>query len=274
MTRKNKLHAQHPKALAHGMGNVAWCGTYGEVAAVSEKVDCLRCKAMQENSDRGREPTRTARYLLKTVGPKGEAHGGFRWPLTPDTVVTAPDWDPTPECGGGLHGALNGEGDGGLFDWSEGAIWIAAEIPEGVEVVDLGGKVKVQSCIVWVAGTREEATSWLSERCPGAAIIGGTSTSGNRGTSTSGDGGTSTSGNDGTSTSGNDGTSTSGDYGTSTSGNGGTSTSGDGGMLAIKRWDGSRHRLHVAYVGENGIEPNVPYRLDEDGKFVRAEDEE
>ena len=108
----------------------------------------------------------------------------------------------------------------------------------------------------------------------GTSISGdwGTSTSGDGGTSTSGDGGTSTSGDWGTSTSGDGGTSTSGDWGTSTSGDGGTSISGDGGELRI-RWRDSRanrYRTVIAYVGENGIKPNVPYRLNDVHEFVEV----
>ena len=56
---------------------------------------------------------------------------------------------------------------------------------------------------------------------------------------------------------------------------GGTSTSGDGGTIIIAQWDGAanRYRYHVAYPGENGIEPNVPYVLNERGEFVKKEAE-
>lgn len=60
-------------------------------------------------------------------------------------------------------------------------------------------------------------------------------------------------------------------YARVTAGDEGTATAGHGGMLAIRRWDGRRYRLVVGYVGENGIEAGVPYRLDADGRFVRAE---
>ena len=33
----------------------------------------------------------------------------------------------------------------------------------------------------------------------------------------------------------------------------------------------NRYRMSVAYVGENGIKPNVFYELDENGEFVEAE---
>ena len=36
--------------------------------------------------------------------------------------------------------------------------------------------------------------------------------------------------------------------------------------------DGERYRIAVAYVGEDGIEPNVDYRVTDDGEFVRAQD--
>ena len=114
-------------------------------------------------------------------------------------------------------------------------------------------------------------TSTSGDRGTSTSGYGGTSTSGYRGTSTSGYRGTSTSGDGGTSTSGYGGTSTSGDGGTSTSGYGGTSTSGYRGILQIKWYDGYRYRIATAYVGEDGILPNVPYKLDDAGKFVRAD---
>ena len=42
------------------------------------------------------------RWFLRTDND-GEAYGGFRW--APQGERTrAPDWDPRPRCGGGLHG--------------------------------------------------------------------------------------------------------------------------------------------------------------------------
>jgi len=90
---------------------------------------------------------------------------------------------------------------------------------------------------------------------PGFACIYGPATAGDRGTATAGDRGTATAGNDGTATAGND----------------GTATAGDRGTLVLSRWHDSRRRVHVAYVGENGIEANVAYRLDDSGAFVRAQ---
>ena len=189
----------------------------------------------------------TGPLLLRTCGPGGLSHGGFVWPLTPGSVVEAPDWDPTPgRCGGGLHGLLDGGGPGERLDWSIAAVWMVVEALGPTAETDDPGKVRCQRARVIVAGTREEATGYLVARgCVG--VHGATSTSGDRGTSTSGD------------------------EGTSTSGYRGTSTSGYGGTLVLCWHDGTRYRLTVAYVGEDGIEPGVPYRADAQGRPVRAD---
>jgi len=39
------------------------------------------------------------------------------------------------------------------------------------------------------------------------------------------------------------------------------------------KWrDGHRYRIATAYVGENGILPNVRYRVDKQGKFIEVRD--
>jgi hypothetical protein len=59
-----------------------------------------------------------------------------------------------------------------------------------------------------------------------------------------------------------------------TQGDGSTPTvqADEGGVLAMLWDDGRRWRLAVAYVGENGIQPNTPYRLSEDGSFIPAKE--
>ena len=93
---------------------------------------------------------------------------------------------------------------------------------------------------------------------------------GDGGVETAGGGGGATGGDGGTATAGGGGTATAGDGGTATAGDGGTATAGYGGVLAIYRWNGKRWKMTCTEVGENGIEPNVAYRLDEDGNFVKA----
>lgn len=41
-------------------------------------------------------------------------------------------------------------------------------------------------------------------------------------------------------------------------------------VLTIDYFDGKRDRIAIAYVGEDGIEPNVMYKLDREAKFVKA----
>ena len=138
-------------------------------------------------------------------------------------------------------------------------------------VVDLIDKVKFPSCEVVFCGDRKVATDFIISK-GGKNVIGSFVTSGYKGTSNSGYRGTSNSGVQGISNSGNYGTSTSGYRGTSNSGDKGTSNSGDKGILIIKYWNSEKERFMVAtaYVGENGIEPNVPYKLDENHQFVEV----
>ena len=59
--------------------------------------------------------------------------------------------------------------------------------------------------------------------------------------------------------------------GTATAGDGGTATAGERGILSLRWWDWSRYRIATFYVGENGVLPNVKYRVDEKGQIVKAE---
>ncbi|RVD77050.1 DUF7666 domain-containing protein [Pseudomonas koreensis] len=107
-----------------------------------------------------------------------------------------------------------------------------------------------------------------------------TLTGGNRSTLTGGYGSTLTGGYDSTLTGGNRSTLTGGNGSTLTGGYGSTLTGGydstlTGGEkaeLRVRRWcrKAERYRTYIAYVGEDGIEPEVAYRLDENNKFVKA----
>ncbi|WP_205870280.1 hypothetical protein [Pseudomonas aeruginosa] len=100
----------------------------------------------------------------------------------------------------------------------------------------------------------------------------GTATAGDKGTATAGYKGTATAGNWGTATAGNWGTATAGNWGTATAGDKGTATAGEKGEIRIRYWDekADRYRTVIGYIGEDGLEPNVPYKLNADRKFVRA----
>jgi hypothetical protein len=156
------------------------------------------------------------------------SYGGFCWPES--GPVACDDWDATPQCGGGLHGLLWGQGNGSLLDWSPDARWLVIEVASA-NVVDIGGKVKFPSGTVVYCGDRAGAIEYIARRAPlGTVIVGHMATAG--------------------------------DYG--------MATAGDRGTICIWHWDDNRRRLVVGYVGEGGIEPGVMYRVDADGNFVRV----
>jgi hypothetical protein len=68
------------------------------------------------------------------------------------------------------------------------------------------------------------------------------------------------------------GTATAGYRGTATAGYRGTATAGDSGQLLIRWWDqvALRWRTVTGYVGEDGIKPKTPYRLDDEHHLVEV----
>jgi hypothetical protein len=66
------------------------------------------------------------------------------------------------------------------------------------------------------------------------------------------------------------GTANAGDEGTAQAGDEGTAQAGDKGIIMIKYYDPEKNRTRViiGYVGEDGIEPNTPYIV-QDGKLVK-----
>ena len=47
---------------------------------------------------------------------------------------------------------------------------------------------------------------------------------------------------------------------------------GENGCASVPWYDGKRTRIAVAYVGENGIEANTPYYVNDEGQFVKVEE--
>ncbi len=228
-------------------------------------------------------------YLLRSSDKDRRSYEGrFQYPES--GAVAAPDWNPAPQCGGGLHGLLMGVGDGDLLNWADDATWQVLEV-EAESLVDLGGKVKVERAEVVYSGARDGAIAFSVERgadptqivCGQATASGdyGQATaSGTRGQATaSGDYGQATasgrygqatasghygqataSGTRGQATaSGHYGQATaSGDYGQATAAGGGLALarwrarSGEAGLLICLWWDttADRQRATIGYVGE------------------------
>ena len=199
--------------------------------------------------------------ILRTCAPDGSSYGGqFKWPKS--GPVKCDDFEPTAQCGNGLHGLKWGVGDGSLLEWSD-AVWVVARVKE-FDCIDLKGKVKFPAAVVEFFGERFAAVALITEHAPaGSVIVSGTATAGYSGTATAGESGTATAGVRGTATAG--------DCGTATAGYCGTATAGEDGAIAILYWNGKVYKRAIFAVGENNIKPNTPYHV-KNGKAVEGYD--
>ncbi|SHK04766.1 hypothetical protein SAMN05444404_3176 [Ruegeria lacuscaerulensis ITI-1157] len=206
------------------------------------------------------ETTKGRALVLRTCSADMTSYGGFVWPT--EGPVECSDWKPKTKCGNGLHGALWGEGDGSLLNWSPDAVWQVVEIEEWI---DLNGKVKFPRGVVVHTGDQRSATEYIIANGARGAVIGAAVSAGEYGTATAGEYGTASAGYRGTASAG--------EYGTASAGYRGTASAGEYGVLQIKWFEGDRTRISTAYVGENWIKPNTPYCLNENGEFVEAQAE-
>ena len=202
------------------------------------------------------ETTKGKALIIRTVNADMTSHGGFLWPKS--GPVECPDWMPTAKCGNGLHGLIWGVGNWALLSNAPDAIWIVAEIDEWI---DIDGKVKFPRCDVIYCGDMTEAlvrvlcnsSSPVSDRASGYSST--AASSGNYSKAAS-----------------------SGNYSKAASSGDNTIAmaaglncivkSGENGCFSTVWFDGTRNRIAVGYVGENGIKPNTPYRLNSSGEFV------
>ena len=98
--------------------------------------------------------------ILRCCDKDGTSHGGFKWPLKVGSVVEAPDWNPEPICGGGLHGWPWGIGmGGGKEPQFDGAWLVVGALP--TDVVDLPGKCKARAVTVRFVGDWQSATAFI-----------------------------------------------------------------------------------------------------------------
>ena len=196
-------------------------------------------------------------YVLRTCKEDLTSYNGFQWPES--GYVEAPDWDPSPKCGSGLHGLLWGEGNGGLLDWSTQAKWLVVRV-DG-EVVDLGDKVKFKSGWVEFCGTQKDATDFLISKGAKGPVVGSTVVKGHNQTAIAGYKGVAIAGDGGSAQAGFKGSAQAGDEG--------TAQVGEGGTIQIQYWDKAAHRYRIktGYIGENGLKPDTLYRLNSSKDF-------
>jgi hypothetical protein len=83
--------------------------------------------------------------VVKCVGTDGSAYGGFKHPTKVGDHVTAPDWDPKPECGNGIHGwAWGFELGEGMEPEYRDALWLVYAVDPAL-IIDISGKCKFQT---------------------------------------------------------------------------------------------------------------------------------
>src|SRR5574342_1123156 len=108
--------------------------------------------------------------VLRQCDNQLRGYNGFQYPES--GMVEAPDWDPTPRCGGGLHGFLRGEGNGALADKGEDGKWLVLRVRKS-DIVPVGDeKVKFPRGEVIYVGTCDGAGELLAKEYPTACIIG------------------------------------------------------------------------------------------------------
>ena len=204
--------------------------------------------------------SKSTALVLRACTSEMTSRGGFVWPGV-GGVATAPDWRDDSECGHGLHGWLYGQGDHTVSNLTGDptAKWLVVEVEEST-IRMLGGKCKFPSGKVVFVGARSEAAAYIvanEPRAQSVAVIGLVREVGDNGVA---EGGAYA-------------TLTGGDGATLTGGDGATLTGGDGAELRFQRWDSKaeRYRTVLAYVGEDGIEANTAYRLDDSGKVTKVE---
>jgi len=236
--------------------------------------------------------------VIRTCRADGTSHSGFQWPTS--GPVECPDWDATPRCGGGLHGLLWGDGDWSLLNQSHDAIWQVVEVESEAIVKIDEQKVKFpRGVVVYSGGMAEAVTMVLNHQQHFKDMLTEVKANAKKGEPTnisSGDSSTAASSGDSSTAASSGYSSTaasSGNYSkAASSGDSSTAASsgdktiamaagrgcivqaGKDGCFASAYSDGKRDRILVGYVGEDGIKPDVAYRINVDGKgnakFVEA----
>ena len=104
--------------------------------------------------------------FLRFSNNDGKAHGGFQHPLKIGATVTAPDWNPQPVCGGGIHGWPWGIGLGSGKDPDWNALWQVYGVSNLDEIsseIDGQPKCKFRAGILRFAGDWHAAMLFVLE---------------------------------------------------------------------------------------------------------------
>ena len=168
--------------------------------------------------------------VLKTIRADGKCYyseASFVYPEVGGEVV-APKWKPTDECDEfGLYGLGYGVGGANYLNDYADALWLVIEV-DPADYHEMDDKCKFRAGTVVYRGAKEGAIRMLCDAYPDKPVVFAMKSGGLRSTLTGG--------------------------------HHSTLTGGDGSMLCWKVWDGERYRLHVRYVGEDGIKADTPYK--------------
>jgi len=97
-------------------------------------------------------------YMIKTVNRNMEGYNGFKYPEK--GKVVAPNWDPEPICGGGIHGLIH---ETKMHYIQKNDIWLVLKYEKGTEVVIENEKIKVPYAWIVFVGTAEDAQKKFEE---------------------------------------------------------------------------------------------------------------
>jgi len=208
--------------------------------------------------------------VLRFVTQDGKSYGGFQNPLSVGESVTAPDWNPSNKCVGGIHGwPLGlGIGEGKEADW--GALWqvYGAKPEDVVGELEGGQKCKFRAGILRFSGPWYKATEyvlnaqilWVQYNASGSASAtgwsGSASATGERGSASA------------TGARG----SASATLAAQVTGLEGKAKAGKYGCIALAWWNPKRKHveMHCALVGPGRLKPDTWYTLNAEGKFVEV----
>ncbi len=247
--------------------------------------------------------------VLRTCAADMTAHSGFKWPES--GPVECADWDPTPECGNGLHGLLWGDGDWSLLNDDGKRKWLIVEVAADA-IVSLGSKVKFprgnvvfcggdveaitkilcgkerfESIVAQVADAKTEissgdsskaASSGNSSKAASSGYSSKAASSGNYSTAaSSGDYSKAASSGDSSkaASSGNSSKAASSGYSgiAMVAGYNGRAKAGPSGAFALCWEDkAKRPRIAVGHVGDDGIKADVWYRANNKGELIEQDE--
>ena len=212
------------------------------------------------------------------MAPEYEKANGVVYPS--NGWVEAPDWDPRPQCGNGLHGLLWAQGNYSLLSAKRDAKYLIIEA-DAKDVVSIDHeKVKFRGGnVVAVFDRWWQAFAYILPKRPKVVTdkiatgdSGHAAATGNSGhaAATGNYGHAAATGNSGhaaaTGDSGH--AAATGNYGHAAClASGGRAKAGPNGLVALVWNDGARGRMVVGYVGEDGIEADTWYVV-KDGKLV------